>query len=69
MCFTILLYVNTLRSLRRCARKNYRSIINTDMYFQILLLLRGIVGSFVVKDDIEVGSLNAIPLWLFGFLY
>jgi hypothetical protein len=24
---------------------------------------------FVVRDDMEVGSLNIIPLWLFGFLY
>jgi len=26
-------------------------------------------NSFVVKDDIEIGSGNVIPLWLFGFLY
>ena len=25
--------------------------------------------SYVVSDDIEVGALNKIPLWLFGFLY
>ena len=25
--------------------------------------------AFVVKDDIEIGSGNVIPLWLFGFLY
>lgn len=25
--------------------------------------------SFVVKDDIEIGNENTIPLWLFGFLY
>lgn len=24
---------------------------------------------FIVKDDIEVGSGNTIPMWLFGFLY
>ena len=28
-----------------------------------------ISNSFVVADDIEVGSENKIPLWLFGFLY
>lgn len=28
-----------------------------------------IQNSFVVKDDIEVGYNNTIPLWLFGFLY
>lgn len=25
--------------------------------------------AFVVKDDIEYAALNAIPLWMFGFLY
>ncbi len=31
--------------------------------------LKNIAKAFVVKDDIEYGSLNTIPLWLFGFLY
>lgn len=31
--------------------------------------LQGSENAFVVKDDIEVGSGNVIPLWLFGFLY
>lgn len=31
--------------------------------------IRGIENSFVVRDDIEVGSLNIIPLYLFGFMY
>lgn len=26
-------------------------------------------NAFIVKDDIEIGSGNVIPLWLFGFLY
>ncbi|MEI7502609.1 MAG: hypothetical protein WCJ61_04950 [Paludibacter sp.] len=26
-------------------------------------------NAYVVKDDIEIGSDNIIPLWLFGFLY
>jgi predicted AAA+ superfamily ATPase len=26
-------------------------------------------NAFVVKDDIEIGAGNSIPLWLFGFLY
>jgi uncharacterized protein len=29
----------------------------------------GIENSFLVKDDIEFGAGNIIPLWLFGFLY
>ena len=31
--------------------------------------VHGIPDSFVVKDDIENGMGNTIPLWLFGFLY
>lgn len=31
--------------------------------------IQGIPNSFVVRDDMEVGSLNIIPLYLFGFLY
>lgn len=31
--------------------------------------IKGIENSFVVRDDLEVGSLNIIPLYLFGFLY
>ena len=31
--------------------------------------IKDIKNSFVVADDIEVGSGNKIPLWLFGFLY
>jgi hypothetical protein len=31
--------------------------------------IKGLPNSFVVKDDIEVGYENVIPLWLFGFLY
>jgi len=26
-------------------------------------------NSFVVKDDIDIGTENTIPLWMFGFLY
>ncbi len=31
--------------------------------------ISGIPQAFVVKDDIETGAMNVIPLWLFGFLY
>lgn len=31
--------------------------------------IKGIENSFIVKDDIEFGSGNIIPLWLFGFTY
>jgi hypothetical protein len=29
----------------------------------------GISDAYIVKDDIEIGSHNTLPLWLFGFLY
>jgi predicted AAA+ superfamily ATPase len=31
--------------------------------------ISGVKNSFLVKDDIETGYENTIPLWLFGFLY
>ncbi len=31
--------------------------------------IKAIKNSFIVKDSIEFGSTNSIPLWLFGFLY
>jgi hypothetical protein len=31
--------------------------------------IKGIENAFIVKDDIEVGINNTIPLWMFGLLY
>lgn len=31
--------------------------------------IKGVKSSFIVKDDIEYGTGNIIPLWLFGFTY
>jgi len=31
--------------------------------------IKNLENSFVVKDDIEIGSKDIIPLWVFGFLY
>jgi len=31
--------------------------------------IKDMKNSFVVKDDVEVGFKNSVPLWLFGFLY
>ncbi len=31
--------------------------------------IKGLKNAFVVRDDIEIGSLNIIPLYLFGLLY
>ena len=31
--------------------------------------IAGLKNAYIVSDDIEYGSANTIPLWLFGFLY
>ena len=31
--------------------------------------IHGISDAYIVADDLEIGSANKIPLWLFGFLY
>ncbi|MBI9069881.1 MAG: hypothetical protein JEZ09_21490 [Salinivirgaceae bacterium] len=31
--------------------------------------IKDLDNAFVVKDDIEIGIMNSIPLWLFGLLY
>jgi len=31
--------------------------------------IKGISNSYIVMDDIEIGSDNTIPLWMLGFLY
>ena len=31
--------------------------------------IAGIKDSYIVSDDIEYGSSNKLPLWIFGFLY
>lgn len=31
--------------------------------------IQGVNKAFIVKDDIEYGYMNVIPLWAFGFLY
>lgn len=31
--------------------------------------IKNIANAYVVRDNIEIGSNNIIPLWLFGFLY
>lgn len=31
--------------------------------------IKDVSHAFVVKDDIEYGGLNIIPLWQFGLLY
>jgi uncharacterized protein len=33
------------------------------------LQIKELKNSFLIKDDIEVGAFNSIPIWIFGFLY
>jgi predicted AAA+ superfamily ATPase len=70
-------YVFVLTSLRDCrhitsSKSKILEVMDSDevggknkSYKQI----KDIKNSFVVSDDIEIGSGNKIPLWLCGFLY
>jgi hypothetical protein len=31
--------------------------------------IRGLEQAYIVHDDLEIGTGNRIPLWVFGFLY
>ena len=31
--------------------------------------IKNLENAFIVKDDIEIGSNEIIPLWVFGFMY
>lgn len=50
-------------------------LVNNKYSFEIggrnksLKQIKGLKNAYLVKDDIEIGSDNIIPLWLFGFLY
>lgn len=57
------------------ASKQVDFIVNNRYSFEVggknkkQTQLRNIPNSYVVKDNIEIGNDNNIPLWLFGFLY
>jgi uncharacterized protein len=50
-------------------------LVNDNLVFEIggknktSKQIKGLQNAFVVRDDIEYGVGNIIPLWLFGFLY
>jgi uncharacterized protein len=50
-------------------------LFNESVTFEVggpskkLKQIRDTENSYLVKDDIEIGVKNTIPLWLFGFLY
>ena len=49
--------------------KSFKQIANMPHSFQGNFASQPLFASFVVADDIEIGSGNKIPIWLFGFLY
>lgn len=57
------------------ASKQVDFIVNNHYSFEVggknkkQTQLKNIPNSYVVKDNIEIGNDNNIPLWLFGFLY
>ena len=50
-------------------------IINNTYHFEIggknkqQKQIKNLKNAFIIKDNIETGMINIIPLWLFGFLY
>lgn len=57
------------------ASKHADFVVNNKYHFEIggknktQKQIQKLDTAFIVKDDIEIGSDNSIPLWLFGFLY
>lgn len=55
--------------------KNADFLVNDQYTFEVggktksSKQISGIADAYIVKDDIEIGFDNKIPLWLFGFLY
>jgi len=69
-------FVNQLQGLHRLALPKQGDFIVDDKYiFEIegknksKKQIKNIENAFIVKDNIENGFQNYIPLWLFGFLY
>jgi uncharacterized protein len=55
--------------------ENGNILVNNQYQFEIggknktIKQIQGEENAFVVRDDIEIGVFNTIPLWLFGFQY
>lgn len=69
-------FLNQLKAISKVNLSMESDFIVNDVYtFEIggknksRKQLHGLNNAFVVKDDIELGIGNTIPLWLFGFLY
>jgi len=69
-------FINQLKNSSEIkASKQADFIVNNKFTFEIGGVnksnkqIKNLPDSYVVKDDIETGYSNIIPLWLFGFLY
>ncbi|MGM0649923.1 MAG: hypothetical protein ACQES1_05375 [Bacteroidota bacterium] len=69
-------FMNQIKQLHHViASKDVDFIVNEKHHFEIggknkkKKQIRNLGNSWIVRDDIEIGSGNVIPLWLFGFMY
>ena len=69
-------FMNQLSGLYRVnAPKQTDFLVEDKYYFEVggknktQKQIKQLENAYLVKDDIEVGNDNTIPLWLFGFLY
>ena len=69
-------FLNQLSVLNSVAySNNVDFVVNNKYFFEIggknktQKQIRGLKNAFIVKDNIEAGLGNIIPLWLFGFTY
>jgi len=69
-------FLNQLKHVSKVNASKYADFLIDDTFtFEIggankkQKQIKGIKNSFIVKDNIEIGYENVIPLWIFGFLY
>lgn len=68
-------FMNQLRVVADPIRSDVSDFMVEDLTFEIggrnkkQQQIKGVAQAYVVKDDIEYGSMNIIPLWMFGMLY
>ena len=68
-------FASMLEDYRLQTAKKVDFVVNEKYTFEIggknktKSQIKDVKNSFIIKDDIEIGIKNIIPLWLFGFLY
>ena len=68
-------FMNQLRVVADPIRSDVSDFMVEDLTFEIggrnkkQQQIKGVAQAYVVKDDIEYGAMNIIPLWMFGMLY